>query len=42
MGAVNQADVLATLADIEMGLQKLGYKAETGIAIKTALEVLNS
>ncbi len=42
MGAVNQADVLATIGAIEAGLQKCGHQTESGIGIKTALNELNS
>lgn len=42
MGAVNQADTLATIGAIEAGLQKCGHQFEPGVGIKTALSELNS
>jgi len=42
MGSVNQGDVLATIGAIEASLQKCGHHAEPGIAVRTALKVLNS
>jgi len=41
MGSVNQGDVLATIGAIEASLQKCGYQAEDGVAVRAALKVLN-
>ncbi len=42
MGAVNQADALATIGAIEAALQKCGHQAESGLGISAALKELNS
>lgn len=41
MGAINRADILATIGAIETALQSVGHKFETGIGLKAAMEVLN-
>lgn len=41
MGAVNAADVLATVGAIEVGLAQAGYRFEAGVGVKAAQEVLS-
>ncbi len=41
MGAVTEADILATVGAVETGLQKAGYKFEVGAGIAAAQKVLS-
>jgi len=40
MGYIDQSDILAGIAAVEMTLQELGYKFELGAGVKAAMEIL--
>ena len=40
MGYIDQSDIIAGIAAVEMTLQELGYKFELGAGVKAAMEIL--
>ncbi len=40
MGYIDQSDILAGIAAVEMTLKELGYKFELGAGVKEAMNIL--
>jgi len=40
MGYIDQSDIIAGIAAVELTLKELGYRFELGAGIKAAMEIL--